>query len=154
MCFTASSNLLPSNFPRIIVRRFPWLFYCCMQYLWHVQSRLQLVSKAHNFNAAWRDGDHIHEGLGFLTQHTKLSNMFELAMQAVDPSVTLPYWDYTIESAADQTVFDSVAFTPETFGTLVEPKNHTIGWTFRDDPLLGATIRDGRWVSASNLTQP
>ena len=110
--------------------------------------------KAHNFNAAWRDGDHIHEGLGFLTQHTKLSNMFELAMQAVDPSVTLPYWDYTIESAADQTVFDSVAFTPETFGTLVEPKNHTIGWTFRDDPLLGATIRDGRWVSASNLTQP
>ena len=30
--------------------------------------------------------DHIHEGLGFLPQHIKLTNMFEVAIQAVDPS--------------------------------------------------------------------
>lgn len=73
--------------------------------------------------------------------------MFEVAMQAVNPSVYLPYWDYTIESANDQNVFDSIAFTPDTFGTLIQPKNHTIGWTFRDDALLSAAISDGRWVN-------
>ena len=51
--------------------------------------------EAHHFNAAWQDGDHIHEGMGFLTQHVKITNMFEAAMQAVDPSVSLPYWDFT-----------------------------------------------------------
>ena len=38
-------------------------------------------SEAHNFNAAWRDADHIHEGLGFIPQHIKLTNMFEESMQ-------------------------------------------------------------------------
>ena len=44
----------------------------------------------HHFNAAWQDADHIHEGAGFLPQHIKATNLFELAKQAVDPSVSLP----------------------------------------------------------------
>ena len=35
---------------------------------------------------------------GFLTQHMKLTNAFEKAMQAVDLSVALPYWDFTIDA--------------------------------------------------------
>jgi hypothetical protein len=46
--------------------------------------------KFHHFNAAWQEGDHIHEGNGFLTQHTKMTNIFETAMQAVDKTVSLP----------------------------------------------------------------
>jgi hypothetical protein len=53
----------------------------------------------HYFNAAWIDADHVHEGLGFLAQHIKMTNIFEKAMQAVEPSISLPYWDYTIETA-------------------------------------------------------
>lgn len=49
-------------------------------------------SEAHHFNAAWIESDHIHEGLGFIPQHLKLSNRFEKSMQAVNPMVTLPYW--------------------------------------------------------------
>jgi hypothetical protein len=58
-------------------------------------------ASAHDFNAAQQDADHIHEGLGFLPQHIKLTNMFEEAVQAVDPSVALPYWDFTIDVAAN-----------------------------------------------------
>lgn len=104
-------------------------------------------AEAHHFNAAWPDGDHIHEGLGFLPQHIKLSNMFELAIQAVDPSVSLAYWDYTIESSKEETVFDSYAFKEKTFGSLVAPKNHTFGWSYKEDFITDAAIPDGRWAN-------
>jgi hypothetical protein len=45
---------------------------------------------AHDFNAAQPDADHIHEGLGFVPQHIKLSNWFESSLQAVNPAVSLP----------------------------------------------------------------
>ena len=35
--------------------------------------------------------------LGFLTHHLALTNSFEASLRSVDPSVTLPYWDFTIE---------------------------------------------------------
>jgi len=41
--------------------------------------------------------DQFHEGTGFLTHHLALTNNFEASLRAVDPSVTLPYWDFTIE---------------------------------------------------------
>jgi hypothetical protein len=36
-----------------------------------------LLVRFHYFNAGQQDADHIHEGNGFLTQHLKLTNMFE-----------------------------------------------------------------------------
>jgi hypothetical protein len=50
----------------------------------------------HYFNAAWKDADHIHEGNGFLAQHIKMDMIFEKSMQAIDPYVSLPYWDFTM----------------------------------------------------------
>jgi hypothetical protein len=49
--------------------------------------------------------------------------MFELAMQAVDPSVSLPYWDYSIDTAAGIKLNESFIFTPDTFGSLNSPVN-------------------------------
>ena len=67
--------------------------------------------------------DHMHDGYGFLTQHAGLSMWFEQALQAVNPSVTLPYWDYTIEQHAvhmamgDARVWrESVVFSETWFG--------------------------------------
>ena len=37
------------------------------------------------------------EGSGFLTHHLALTNTFEASLRAIDPSVTLPYWDFTVE---------------------------------------------------------
>lgn len=42
--------------------------------------------------------DKWHEGTGFLPHHLALSLAFELSLRTVDPSVTTPYWDFTIGS--------------------------------------------------------
>jgi hypothetical protein len=54
-------------------------------------------------------------------QHIKLTNMFERSMQAVNPSVSLPFWDYSQEAEAEVSIFDSPIFQPNTFGTLSRP---------------------------------
>jgi len=41
---------------------------------------------------------HFDEGLGFLTHHSALVRSFEQVLQAVSPSISMPYWDYTKES--------------------------------------------------------
>jgi len=109
----------------------------------------------HYFNAAWQESDHIHEGNGFLAQHIKMDMIFEKAIQAVDASISLPYWDYTIESAANMSVWDSPIFTEDTFGTLKMPKDYFWGWLYKNDDLDEATISDGRWkdFSANYNTQ-
>jgi hypothetical protein len=102
-------------------------------------------SKCHFFNAGWYDGDHIHEGNGFVSQHIKITNDFEAAIQVVDPSVSLPYWDYTIESSSKMELYDSPYFTESTFGTLAKPKNGKY-WSYADGDLItDARVPDGRW---------
>lgn len=100
----------------------------------------------HYFNAAWQDADHIHEGNGFMSQHIKITNMFEESMQAVDPSVTIPFWDFTIDSANGTAIYDSFIMTADTFGSMKLPKDPSIGFTFADDSALDGAIQDGRWA--------
>ena len=102
-------------------------------------------SAAHDFNAAQQDADHIHEGLGFLPQHMKLTNMFEEAMQAVDPAVALPYWDFTIDVAENKTIFESFIFTEDTFGSITKPSSSYWGFQYAEDSLDNTKILDGRW---------
>ena len=99
-------------------------------------------AQGHMFNAAQRDADHIHEGQGFLAQHVKLTNLYELSVQAVNPAVTLPYWDYTYESGD---LSQSIMFTPETFGSVNNP-TEACCWTYANDSILDAAIPDGRWA--------
>ena len=44
--------------------------------------------------------DSYHEGSAFITHHLALSVSFDAALRAVNPAVTLPYWDFTIEGQA------------------------------------------------------
>jgi Common central domain of tyrosinase len=77
--------------------------------------------------------DGFHEGSGFLTHHLALTNSFEASLRAVDPAVTLPYWDFTIEGEAIQKAGKtpsymkeiSPAFTDEWFGS-VDDNNHIV----------------------------
>ena len=101
--------------------------------------------KFHHFNSAWQDADHIHEGNGFILQHIKQTNIFEKSMQAVDPSVSLPYWDFTIESANGTALWDSVVFSPEVFGSM--PNCSDSWWGFQSwEDVEDAKIPDGRWA--------
>lgn len=60
---------------------------------------IEYFVREHNNLAGQRECDHIHDGLGFLTQHAAMSLEFERALQSVNSRVTVPYWDYTIESS-------------------------------------------------------
>jgi hypothetical protein len=99
-------------------------------------------AEAHMFNAAQRDADHIHEGLGFIPQHLKISNFFEDSMQSIEPSVTLPYWDFTSESGV---LSESIMFTEDTFGSLNLPASPS-SWTYTNDSMLDGAIPNGRWA--------
>lgn len=106
---------------------------------------IQWFAQLHHFNAAWKDADHFHEGLGFLPQHIKLSNMFELAIQAVDPSVSLFYWDFTYENQKGLSLTKSPMFQSSTFGELATPTDDYWGWTYRNDSIEDAVIQSGAW---------
>lgn len=105
---------------------------------WH--SHAYWVS-AHYFASAARDGDYSHGGVGFLPQHVKLTNWFEKSMQAVDSTVSLPYWDYTIDAYGS--VYDISIFTDNIFGSLNEPS--TEYWTYANESLDLARIPNSRW---------
>ena len=65
--------------------------------------------------------------------------MFEKAMQAVNPAVSLFYWDYTIETETHMKIGDSPMFTPDTFGTLNFPADNYWGWTYSNDSMMVLT---------------
>ena len=71
-----------------------------------------------------KDCDHWHDSAGFAISHVAISLMFEQALQAVDLSIALPYWDFTIEGTKyDWTSFrGSSVFSDDWFGTAA-PRN-------------------------------
>ncbi len=100
-------------------------------------------TEAHMFNAAQRDGDHIHEGQGFLTQHLKITNLFEKSMQAINPAISLPYWDYTAELGD---ISDSPVFTEDMFGSIRTAGSGVKTFTYANNSILDGAIPDGRWA--------
>ena len=67
-----------------------------------------------------------HDGLGFLVSHSLITNTFEFSLQRVNPKLTVPYWDLTIETtAAANIAFDPMfpftrteLLSPSWFGTV------------------------------------
>ena len=72
------------------------------------------------------DCDHWHDWAGFVTSHVAISLMFEQALQTIDPSIALPYWDFTMEGTQyDWTNFrNSSVFSDDWFGAAA-PRNVT-----------------------------
>ena len=65
----------------------------------------------------------------------------------MNPSVSLPYWDYTIDQAAgNEKPYQTVAFTAATFGSINMPADYTNGFLFRNDKVESAAIVDGKWA--------
>jgi hypothetical protein len=106
--------------------------------------------KMHHFNAAWQEADHIHEGNGFLMQHLKMTEIYEKSMQAVNPAVSLPYWDFTIDHSEEKSAYDSYIMTADVFGSMREPEDMSWGYTYEKDLIESATIVDGRWAGAKS----
>ncbi len=94
-----------------------------------------------------------HMGTPFLPWHRELLHQFELMLQVVDPTVTIPYWDYTDRSATQNIIFKDNFMGPNGTGSV----NFAVqsgffsaanGWLQRQD-LSGKT-----WVGRSTQTQP
>ena len=106
------------------------------------------LASMHYFGSSQRDSDHFHEGLGFLPHHMYMTYLFELSIQAVNPEVTCPYWDSTIDDEQEETDKDYFIFQENTFGSL----NFGAGdgyseWNYKTNKVDDARIRDGRWVN-------
>lgn len=108
----------------------------------------------HHFNAAWPDADHFHEGNGFLIQHLKMTNIFEKAMLAVDKTVPLPYWDFTIEETEGLSCNESPILSTSMFGATHPATNSTIGYRYDQNQILDFAILSGRWAYAKAEFNP
>eukprot|EP01038_Epipyxis_sp_PR26KG_P004349 gene4349-6153_t len=104
------------------------------------------LHKFHYFNSAQQDADHIHGGYGFLPQHVKFDNFFEDSIRSVDPSVSLPYWDFTIDESESKTGIDSFLMTENIFGGITYPSNPDTGYSYEVDDLTNAQIPNGAWA--------
>ncbi|CAM9612742.1 unnamed protein product [Choristocarpus tenellus] len=77
--------------------------------------------------------DHFHHGLGFLTSHVLITNVFEVSLQTINPRLAMPYWDFTIETAIGSDS-DFQRLSP-LFGE---------SWFGGHDP-VDFQVKDGRW---------
>ena len=55
-------------------------------------------NRIHLYYGGSKSCDHWHQGPGFVTSHLTFSLLYEQALQSINPSVSLPYWDFTLES--------------------------------------------------------
>jgi len=95
----------------------------------------------HNDRAGARDCDHMHNGMGFFSQHNGLTLVFDQGLQVINPAVITPYWDFTIDGHEIYSVYggdfeglwNSKMFQPDWFGQM-DPDTHT--------------VTEGRWAWA------
>lgn len=59
---------------------------------------IEYFIRMHLYGAADKMCDHWHDDAGIMTHHVGFTIMFEKNMQLVDPSVSIPFWDYTLDA--------------------------------------------------------
>lgn len=95
----------------------------------------------HLWGATDMDTDHIHDGMGVATQHISLSNEFELAMQSVDSSVALPYWDPTVDGSAMQKNYGD-----RSYANIVHSELFSDKWFGASSDDTGNHVVSGQWA--------
>ncbi len=112
--------------------------------------------------------DAFHEGQGFVSQHLKLDRLTQKSLTSINPSITLPYWDWTVDQleyssgvaetvwAANSRLWSSSGFgsPPTANSSSVFSSSNTI-----DLELLAEfSIRDGFWAGTKvpniDVTEP
>ena len=62
-----------------------------------------------------------HGGLSFITSHAAFTLQIEQALQAIDPSISQPYWDYTLDAFMLGHDWDqSVIFDRDWYGKVIQ----------------------------------
>lgn len=92
-----------------------------------------------------------HRGSAFLPWHREFLHQFEQMLQVVDPTVTIPYWDYTDPNATQNIIFQNNFMGPNgttNFAVQSGFFSSANGWWQRRD-LSGKT-----WTGKSTQLQP
>mmetsp|Transcript_15798 Transcript_15798/g.20250 ORF Transcript_15798/g.20250 Transcript_15798/m.20250 type:complete len:660 (-) Transcript_15798:367-2346(-) len=79
--------------------------------------------------------DHWHDSAAVMTSHSAFTLELEQALQVVDPTVSVPYWDYIadLEKWSEDFLLESEIFNPEYFGSPSPGGDSHI-------------VREGRWA--------
>ena len=99
--------------------------------------------------AGTREGDQLHDGLGFLTGMIALSASFERALQAVNPALALPYWDFTYDAASATNATNAGDDDDDTSGALSRAFFQSELWKediFGDHINGNHTVQSGRFA--------
>lgn len=85
-----------------------------------------------------------------------MTNIFENVLQLIDPSVTVPYWDFTIDAAEDLYPYESPIFSESMFGSMREPLGSEMdgGYTYANNSVIDFAIQDGRWAYVKSEANP
>ncbi|BFZ13044.1 hypothetical protein BsWGS_16083 [Bradybaena similaris] len=97
--------------------------------------------------------DIAHGGGGFLGWHRLYNNMLESALQEVDPSVCLHYWDSSLDNELPNPL-QSILWTPAFMGTPNGPvvDGPFAGWTtFNGGQLIRTAGRDGQLMTFTGV---
>ncbi|CAM9190527.1 unnamed protein product, partial [Discosporangium mesarthrocarpum] len=100
------------------------------------------INRLHHSAASDIVCDHFHDGLGFLTSHMILTNTFEYSLQLVNPKLTVPYWDFTIDTAIgkpERFLDDCPLFQESWFGS-ADPSDQQVKngrWALVEVPTVG-----------------
>ena len=70
----------------------------------------------HLNGAGTSDCDHWHDGAGIATHHIAYTLEVEQALQAVDPTVAMSYWEFTLDTITGKPYSSSEIFYPDWFG--------------------------------------
>jgi hypothetical protein len=73
----------------------------------------------HLDGAGRTDCDHWHDGAGIVTHHMAFTLEVEQALQAIDPSIAMPYWEYSRDGYDYANWWDSEIFGDNWFGQAV-----------------------------------
>jgi hypothetical protein len=86
-------------------------------------------TRIHLYYGGAMDCDHWHQGAGFVTSHVAMTLQWEQSLQAINPSIAAPFWDFTLESTfyGSRDFRTSIVFSDDWFGE-ASPDNdlHTV----------------------------
>lgn len=75
-----------------------------------------------------------------MTNHAMITNTFEASLQAVNPKLALPYWDFTIESSSAGGVFGEAVSSAQDYSEVFQPS-----WFGSYDP-SDYMVREGKMI--------
>eukprot|EP01035_Chromulina_nebulosa_P020096 gene20096-26092_t len=70
----------------------------------------------HLQGAGTSDCDHWHDGAGILPHHVAITLQLEQSLQSIDPSISIPYWEYGQDRYLYDHWYNSVVFDKDWFG--------------------------------------